>query len=226
MLNSIRGFLRGPTSHKLIFLLMLRELKRNLIFLKGRSSSLMNSSRELGTKMSNLSFQRIALMTIYRSSWHADKILKISKLPWLELFRIPPTRRLMSMNWNQSCQLSFASLATRLIQLRVSGNKRMKSLKHSTGVVPGRKELMLKVVMLLSTSRAQLSRCMKTLMIALCQLGTKRSRKISPQSEWEQERKFERVKQVDSSSLNQGEHYGFADWPQITENLLIYAFTL
>ena len=187
MLNSIRGFLRGPTNHKLIFLPMSRELKKNLISLQGRSSSSMSNSRESGMKMSNLSFQRIALMTIYRSSWLADKILKIFKLPWLELFRTPLTRRLMLMNWNQSCQLSFASLATRLIQLRVSGNKRMKSLKHSTGVVPGRKELMLKVVMLLSTSRTQLSRCMKTHMIALCQLGTKRLRKISPQSEHKKE---------------------------------------
>ena len=86
----------------------------------------------------------------------------------------------------------------------------MKSLKHLTGVVPGRKELMLKVVMLLSTSRAQLSRCMKTLMIAPCQLGTKRLRKISLTSENKKE-DLKELKQVDSTSLNQGEHYGFAD---------------
>ena len=204
MLNSIRGFLRGPTSHKLISLLMLREQKRNLISLQERSSSLMNNWRELGMKMSNSSFQRIALMTIYRSSWHADKILKIFRLLWLELFRTPPTRRLMSMNWNQSCRLSFVNPATRLIQARVSGKKRTQFSKLSTGVVPDQKELMLKVVMLLSTSRAQLSRCMKTHMIALCQLGTKRLRKISPQSEHKKEN-FKELKQVDSSSLNQGE---------------------
>ena len=205
MLNSIRGFLRGPINHKLIYLLMLRGLKKSLISLQERSSSLMNNSRELGMKMSNLSFQRIALMTIYRSSWLADKILKIFRLPWLELFKIPLTRRLMLMNWNQSCRLSSVSLATRLIQARVSGKKRMQFLKLSTGVVPDQKELMLKVVMLLSTSRAQLSRCMKTHMIALCQLGTKRLRKISPQSEHKKEN-LKELKQVDSSSFNQGEH--------------------
>ena len=184
---------------------MLRGLKKSLISLQERSSSLMNNSRELGMKMSNLSFQRIALMTIYRSSWLADKILKIFRLPWLELFKIPLTRRLMLMNWNQSCRLSSVSLATRLIQARVSGKKRMQFLKLSTGVVPDQKELMLKVVMLLSTSRAQLSRCMKTHMIALCQLGTKRLRKISPQSEHKKEN-LKELKQVDSSSFNQGEH--------------------
>jgi hypothetical protein len=80
-----------------------------------------------------------------------------------------------------------------LIQARVSGKKRTQFSKLSTGVVPDQKELMLKVVMLLSTSRAQLSRCMKTHMIALYQLGTKRLRKISHQSE-HKKRKFERAK--------------------------------
>ena len=176
-------------------------------------------------KMSSLSFQRIALMTIYRSSWLADKILKIFKLPWLELFRTPPTRRLMLMNWNRSCQLSFVSLATRLIQLRVSGNKRMKSLKHLTGVVPGRKELMLKVVMLLSTSRALQSRCMRTLMIALCQLGTKRSRRISPQSEHKKKIWKSKSKWTVQTAIRENTR-DLLSWPQVTEKLLIYAFTL